>query len=185
MKQKRTIHVTPCVSFEDIARYCSPVALQYKTTIETLLKSYSTLDPVARTISVGRLHGRINSHSAALSIPFQKAEYIYFGTELVSLPFLLGLAHHHDFLDRIWDIQSIEILDKNAWFQNKLRQSSQLCLRRGKALWSIDISSFIQKGSLNASQRESPTSVNILSFVEEPPIVGVTTEEDLSKKTIG
>jgi hypothetical protein len=50
----------------------------------------------------------------------------------------------------------------------------------------VDVSTYINSGLINAAERESSTSINTISFVEDPVTEEkIENEKDLSNKMIG
>ncbi len=188
MAKKRIVTVSPIFSLLDIRLkgLVTEEVLLYKDIIEEALKKYETMPIGRRTISVDKLHTRLSGKPATISLPLQKAIFVYCEKEQITTPFLLGLVIEQSFLGKIQDIQSIEIFEEEQLFLGKFERPWQLCLRRKHSGWCIDISTYVSSGLLNAGERESATSINTLSFVEEIPIQESEVEEiDLSNKMIG
>lgn len=187
MLKKRTVEVKPVFSLFDksLEGLLSPSVLSEKENIEEGLKKYQSVKSLPREISIDFLHPRLRNMPALRSAPLAKALYIYCELEVVSTPFLLGLAVNQDFLFRIQDIQSIEVFEETFLFKDKIGKSSQLCLRRSSGKWIVDISTYVRNNLINASEREAGSTINKLSFVEEKVIQSTVEEIDLSDRKIG
>lgn len=187
MAKPKVIAVTPIFSLldEKLAGLVTKEALVYQEVIEKSLERYKDIPRVTRTISIDKLHTRLSGTHATISLALQKALFIYYEKEEITTPFLLGLAVEQLFLEKIQDIQSIEIFEEGQLFLDRLGRSTQLCLRRRGSVWVVDISTYVYRGLINAGERESATSVNKISFVEAPVEELAEKSEDLSNRIIG
>lgn len=186
-KFKKVITITPIFSLSDsrLQGLITDEVLVYKDAIEEALKKYDKTPIGLRTISVEKLHTRISGKPAITSLPLQRAIFVYYEREQISTPFLLGLVAQQAFLEMIKDIQSIEVFEEWS-FIGKFKRASHLCLRRTQKGWMVDVSTYINSGLINAAERESSTSINTISFVEDPVTEEkIENEKDLSNKMIG
>ena len=187
MVKKKIIAVSPVFSLLDsrLQGLITDEVLVYKDAIEEALKKYDVVPIGSRNISIDKLHTRLSGKTATQPLSLKKAIYVYWGKEQITKPFLLGLVTEQSFLGKIQDIQSIEIFEEEQLFVDRFGRKSQLCLRRRGSGWVVDISTYVYKGLINAGERESSSSINTLSFVEESVEEGpVEQQKDLSKKII-
>lgn len=187
-KRIRTIEVKPIFSLEEtpIINLLSNNLRQYVNVInEAILKNYNSLSIGPRLISLEKINSTV-INSSILSYPISKAISFYKGKqELAQVPFLLGLLAQQNFLSKVKDIQSIEVIEPVNLFGGKFNRPSQICLRRNNNGWFVDISTYVHKERINETGRESPNSINILVFAKEASEEDLLSIEDLSEKMIG
>jgi hypothetical protein len=178
---KNTILVTPICSLKPVQHLLHPEVLRYSTQIENTLRTYSgTLFPQeiqVEKLSEWPMMRAVRSYGIEDIMMRNRAKM------LASTPYLLGLALQTSFLKNFGDIQTIEVLGHESLFIGRLGRSSQLCLRRGATGFSIMISTYIQGGLVNSTEREGASSVRILSFA--PEVVHTENSRRLEDKMIG
>lgn len=186
MSKKRTVEVKPIFSLLDpkLERLVSTEALEYAKNIEKALEKYSDTAKKKRIISLDKISLRV-TNSPLRSCPLSRAAFFYAEKETVTTPFILGLALEQKFLQKINDIQSIEIFEEEQLFRGKFNRPSQLCLRRKESRWIVDISNYVHDNKVNHTERENPSTINVLSFVKKIEFGELFSDEDLQNKIIG